>query len=131
MSDTPTDCKYAATHEWARLEEDGTVTVGISDFAQNSLGDVVYVELPEQGQQVSGGDEAGVVESVKAASDIYAPVSGTVVAVNESLEDEPERVNQDPYGDGWFFKLNPDDEAELADLLDAEAYQEVCDAEEH
>lgn len=131
MSDTPTDCKYAATHEWARLEEDGTVTVGISDFAQNSLGDVVYVELPEQGQQVSGGDEAGVVESVKAASDIYAPVTGTVVAVNESLEDEPERVNQDPYGDGWFFKLNPDDEAELADLLDAEAYQEVCDAEEH
>lgn len=131
MSDTPTDCKYAATHEWARLEEDGTVTVGISDFAQNSLGDVVYVELPEQGQQISGGDEAGVVESVKAASDIYAPVTGTVVAVNESLEDEPERVNQDPYGDGWFFKLNPDDEAELADLLDAEAYQEVCDAEEH
>jgi glycine cleavage system H protein len=131
MSDTPTDCKYAATHEWARLEEDGTVTVGISDFAQNALGDVVYAELPEEGQQVSAGDEAGVVESVKAASDIYAPVSGTVVAVNESLEDEPERVNQDPYGDGWFFKLTPDDEAELADLLDAEAYQEVCDAEEH
>ena len=131
MSDTPTDCKYAATHEWARLEEDGTVTVGISDFAQNSLGDVVYVELPEEGQQVSGGDEAGVVESVKAASDIYAPVSGTVVAINDSLEDEPEKVNQDPYGDGWFFKLTPDDEAQLAELLDADAYQEVCDAEEH
>ena len=131
MSDTPTDCKYAATHEWARLEEDGSVTVGISDFAQNALGDVVYAELPEEGQQVSAGDEAGVVESVKAASDIYAPVSGTVVAVNEALEDEPEKVNQDPYGDGWFFKLAPDDEAELADLLDAEAYQEVCDAEEH
>ena len=131
MSDTPTDCKYAATHEWARLEEDGTVTVGISDFAQNSLGDVVYVELPEEGQQVSGGDEAGVVESVKAASDIYAPVSGTVVAINDALEDEPEKVNQDPYGDGWFFKLTPDDEAQLAELLDADAYQEVCDAEEH
>ena len=131
MSDTPTDCKYAATHEWARLEEDGSVTVGISDFAQNALGDVVYAELPEEGQQVSAGDEAGVVESVKAASDIYAPVSGTVIAINESLEDEPEKVNQDPYGDGWFFKLTPDDEAELADLLDAEAYQEVCDAEEH
>jgi len=131
MSDTPTDCKYAATHEWARLDEDGTVTVGISDFAQNSLGDVVYVELPEEGQDVSGGDEAGVVESVKAASDIYAPVSGTVVAINEALEDEPEKVNQDPYGDGWFFKLKPNDEAELEELLDAEAYQEVCDAEEH
>lgn len=131
MSDIPTDCKYAATHEWARLEEDGTVTVGISDFAQNSLGDVVYVELPEQGQDVPGGDEAGVVESVKAASDIYAPVSGTVVAINQVLEDEPEKVNQDPYGDGWFFKLKPNDETELAELLDAQAYQEVCDAEEH
>ncbi len=131
MSDIPTDCKYVATHEWARLEEDGTVSVGISDFAQNSLGDVVYVELPEQGQDVVAGDEAGVVESVKAASDIYAPVSGTVVAINDSLEDEPEKVNQDPYGDGWFFKLKPNDEAELAELLDAEAYQEVCDAEEH
>jgi glycine cleavage system H protein len=131
MSDIPTDCKYAATHEWARLEEDGTVTIGISDFAQNSLGDVVYVELPEEGQDVSGGDEAGVVESVKAASDIYAPVSGTVVAINQVLEDEPEKVNQDPYGDGWFFKLKPDDETELAELLDAQAYQEVCDAEEH
>jgi len=131
MSDIPTDCKYAATHEWARLEEDGSVTVGISDFAQNSLGDVVYVELPEEGQEVLSGDEAGVVESVKAASDIYAPLSGTVIAVNEALEDEPEKVNQDPYRDGWFFKITPNDEADLTDLLDAEAYQEVCDAEEH
>jgi len=131
MSDIPTDGKYAATHEWARLEEDGSVTVGISDFAQNSLGDVVYVELPEEGQEVLSGDEAGVVESVKAASDIYAPLSGTVIAVNEALEDEPEKVNQDPYRDGWFFKITPNDEADLTDLLDAEAYQEVCDAEEH
>jgi len=131
MSETPTECKYVATHEWARLEEDGTVTVGISDHAQNALGDVVYVELPEEGQQVSGGDEAGVVESVKAASDIYAPISGTVVAVNSALEDEPERVNQDPYGEGWFFKLSPDDLGELEELLDAEAYQEVCDEEDH
>jgi glycine cleavage system H protein len=131
MSETPTDCKYVATHEWARLEEDGTVSVGISDHAQNALGDVVYVELPEEGQLVSGGDEAGVVESVKAASDIYAPISGTVVAVNSALDDEPEKVNQDPYGDGWFFKLAPADPNELDDLLDAEAYQEVCDEEDH
>jgi len=131
MSDTPSECRYVATHEWARLEEDGTVTVGISDHAQNALGDVVYVELPEEGQQVSAGEEAGVVESVKAASDIYAPVTGVVVAVNEALEDEPEKVNQDPYGEGWFFKLEPDDVGELEELLDAEAYQEVCEEEEH
>jgi len=130
MSDTPSECRYVATHEWARLEEDGTVTVGISDHAQNALGDVVYVELPEEGQQVSAGEEAGVVESVKAASDIYAPVTGVVVAVNEALEDEPEKVNQDPYGEGWFFKLEPDDVGELEELLDAEAYQEVCEEEE-
>jgi glycine cleavage system H protein len=131
MSDTPSECKYVATHEWARLEEDGTVAVGISDHAQNALGDVVYVELPEDGQQVSAGEEAGVVESVKAASDIYAPVTGVVVAVNEALDDEPEKVNQDPYGEGWFFKLQPNDVGELDELLDAEAYQEVCEEEEH
>ena len=131
MSETPTECRYLATHEWARLEEDGTVTVGISDHAQDALGDVVYVELPEPGQDVVGGEEAGVVESVKAASDIYAPVSGSVVAINEALEDEPEKVNQDPYGDGWFFKIQPQDEGDMDELLDAEAYQEVCEAEEH
>ncbi len=131
MSDFPTDVKYVATHEWARLEEDGTVTVGITDHAQDALGDVVYVELPEIDQTVGGGDEAGVVESVKAASDIYAPVAGTVVAVNEALEDEPEKVNQDPFGDGWFFKLAPGDPGELEDLLDAESYQEICEEEEH
>jgi glycine cleavage system H protein len=131
MSETPNELKYVATHEWARLEEDGTVTVGISDHAQNALGDVVYVELPEVGQVVGGGEEAGVVESVKAASDIYSPVGGTISAVNELLDEAPETVNQDPYGDGWFFKLEPDDVGDLGELLDAEAYQEVCDAEDH
>ena len=101
------------------------------DHAQDALGDVVYVELPEPGQDVVAGEEAGVVESVKAASDIYAPVSGSVVAINEALEDEPEKVNQDPYGDGWFFKIQPQDEGDMDELLDAEAYQEVCEAEEH
>jgi len=131
MSEFPQELKYAATHEWARLEEDGTVTVGISDHAQDALGDVVYVEHPELGQQVSAGEEAGVVESVKAASDIYAPISGSVVAVNSVLEDAPETVNQDPYGDGWFFKLEPDDVTQLEDLLDADAYAEACENGEH
>jgi glycine cleavage system H protein len=131
MSEIPTELRYAASHEWARTEDDGTVTVGISDHAQDALGDVVYVEHPEVGQQVVAAQEAGVVESVKAASDIYAPVSGTVVAVNESLEDTPELVNQDPYGDGWFFRIEPDDASDLAQLLDAEAYAEVCEADAH
>jgi glycine cleavage system H protein len=131
MSETPSELKYLATHEWARLEEDGSVTVGITDHAQDALGDVVYVELPELEQEISSGDEAGVVESVKAASDIYTPISGTVIAVNEVLDDEPEKVNQDPYGDGWFFKVEPTDSGELEDMLDADAYQEVCEEEEH
>ncbi len=131
MSEVPTEYKYAATHEWARLEEDGSVVVGITDHAQGALGDVVYVELPEVGQQISAAEEAGVVESVKAASDIYAPITGTVVAINSALDDEPEKVNQDPYGEGWFFKLQPDDVVELEELLDAEGYQEVCDEEDH
>ena len=130
MSDIPAELKYAATHEWARLEEDGTVTVGISDHGQSALGDVVYIEAPEIGLTVSAQEEAGVVESVKAASDIYAPVGGTICAVNDDLTDTPETVNQDPYGDGWFFKLTPTDPADLDDLLDAEAYAEVCAEEE-
>ena len=130
MSDIPAELKYAATHEWARLEEDGTVTVGISDHAQSALGDVVYIEAPELGLTISAQEEAGVVESVKAASDIYAPIGGTVCAVNEALTDAPETVNQDPYGDGWFFKLTPTDAVDLDDLLDAEAYAEVCDTED-
>ena len=129
MSEFPIELKYASSHEWARLEEDGMVTVGISDHAQNALGDVVYIEHPEIGRLLTAQDEAGVVESVKAASDIYAPVGGTVVAVNEALDDAPENVNQDPYGDGWFFTIEPNDLADLDALLDAEAYAELCDAE--
>ncbi|WP_295799006.1 glycine cleavage system protein GcvH [uncultured Microbulbifer sp.] len=123
MSEIRSELKYASSHEWARLEEDGTVTVGISDHAQDALGDVVYVETPEVGTTLSAGDEAGVVESVKAASDIYSPISGEVVAVNEALEDEPETVNSSPYDDGWFFKIKPSDESELGKLLDADAYK--------
>lgn len=123
MSEIRSELKYASSHEWARLEEDGTVTVGISDHAQDALGDVVYVETPEVGATLSAGEEAGVVESVKAASDIYSPISGEVVAVNEALEDEPETVNSSPYDDGWFYKIKPSDESELEKLLDAEAYK--------
>ncbi len=128
MSDIPSDLRYAASHEWARLEADGSVTGGISDHAQEALGDVVYVELPELGRQLGAGQEAGVVESVKAASDIYAPVSGEVVAINEALADSPELVNSDPYG-SWFFRLQPSDPAQLDKLLDATGYQAACDAE--
>ncbi len=131
MSEIPSELRYARTHEWARLEEDGTVSVGITDHAQEALGDVVFVEQPEVGAQVAAQEEAGVVESVKAASDIYAPVSGTVVAINDTLEDAPENVNEDPYGDGWFFKIEPDDPADLDELLDAEGYGELLDTEEH
>lgn len=128
MSNIPADLRYASSHEWARQENDGTVTVGISDHAQDALGDVVFVELPEVGKQLTAGQEAGVVESVKAASDIYAPVSGEVVAINEALTDSPELVNSDPYG-SWFFKLKPSDAGELDKLLDAAAYQAACEAE--
>lgn len=128
MSTIPADLRYAASHEWARLEADGSVTVGISDHAQQALGDVVYVELPALGKQLAAGQEAGVVESVKAASDIYAPVSGEVIAINEALADAPERVNEDPYGN-WFFRLKPADAAELGKLLDAAGYKAVADAD--
>lgn len=127
MSNLPAELRYAASHEWARLEADGSVTVGITDHAQEALGDVVYVELPEVGKQLNAGAQAGVVESVKAASDIYAPLGGEVLAVNEALADAPERVNADPYG-AWFFKLKPANLAELDQLLDAAAYQASCDA---
>jgi glycine cleavage system H protein len=127
MSNTPAELRYAASHEWARLEQDGSVTVGITDHAQEALGDVVFVELPEVGKQLGAGEQAGVVESVKAASDIYAPLAGTVIAVNEALADAPESVNGDPYG-AWFFRLQPVDAADLAQLLDAAAYQASCDA---
>ena len=122
MSSVPEDLKYAPSHEWASLDTDDVITVGITEHAQDALGDVVFVELPEVGQQLSAGEEAGAVESVKAASEIYAPVSGEVVAINEQLEDTPETVNSSPYGDGWFFKIRPDDIKELDDLLDSDEY---------
>ena len=129
MSRTPKELKYANTHEWARLEKDGTVTVGITDHAQKALGDVVFVELPEEGATLGAGDEAGVVESVKAASDIYAPVGGEVIAVNSSLEDSPETVNLDPYNEGWFYKLQPNDASGLDELLSADDYKQQCEDE--
>lgn len=131
MSETPTELRYVATHEWARLEDDGTVTIGITDHAQDALGDVVYVELPELDVDLIAASEAGVVESVKAASDIYSPIDGNVIAVNAALEEQPELVNNDPFGDGWFFKLQPLDAPQLDELLSAADYVELCDAEAH
>ncbi len=129
MSSIPSELKFLSSHEWVREEEDGTVTIGVSDHAQESLGDVVFVELPEEGAELSAGDEAGVVESVKAASDIYAPISGEVIAVNKALEEAPETVNSAPYTDGWFFKMKIKDRSELANLLDADAYTAVASEE--
>ena len=129
MSNIPNELRYVASHEWIRDEGDGTVTIGITDHAQDLLGDVVFVELPEVGDKVSAGDDIGVVESVKAASDVYAPLTGEVVAVNEDLEDAPELVNSDPYGDGWFIRLRLTDAGELEDLLDADGYAEHCESE--
>ncbi len=123
MSDLPTELKYANSHEWARLESDGTVVIGITDHAQEALGDVVYIELPEVGAEVDAGSEVAVVESVKAASDIYSPVSGEVVEINPVLEDEPETVNHSPYADGWMFRVKITDQGELDEMLDADGYQ--------
>jgi glycine cleavage system H protein len=130
MSQNPPELYYAKTHEWVRREEDGTVTVGITEHAQDALGDVVYVETPEVGDLIAAGDQAGVVESVKAASDIYAPLTGEVVATNEGLEDAPETVNSDAFNDGWFFKLQPQDISELDALMSAEEYEQLCDEED-
>lgn len=124
MSAAPEGYKFAESHEWAMLDHTGVVTVGISDHAQEALGDVVFIELPELGQEVSKGEAMGVVESVKAASDIYAPVSGEVVEINELLVDEPETVNANPYTDGWFIKIKAVETDELDDLMDADAYLE-------
>ncbi len=126
MSTIPADLKYAASHEWVRDEGDDVITIGVSDFAQQQLGDVVFVEVPEVGTEIVAGDAVAVVESVKAASDIYTPVTGTVIAVNESLEDAPEQVNEDPYENGWFFRVKMQDPGELKDLMDAESYQDQC-----
>jgi len=131
MSEIPGDLKFLKSHEWVRVEDDGTVTVGISDHAQGALGDLVYVELPEVGSSLKAGSGAAVVESVKAASDIYAPVSGEVIAVNETLSDKPETINEDAYGDGWIFKLKLDDNAELKELLSPDEYNELIENEDN
>ena len=126
---TPSDLKYTDQHEWLRAEPDGTYTIGITDHAQNALGDVVFVQNPAVGRKVRKGEEVGVIESVKAAADIYAPLSGEVVATNEALDDSPEKINEDPYA-AWMFRLRPDDPAEAATLIDAAAYQKVADADQ-
>lgn len=123
MSNIPAELKYVASHEWLRQEDDGTITVGITEHAQDLLGDIVYVELPEVGENVSADDEIAVVESVKAASDVYAPISGEIVAINEELEDAPETINTDPYGDGWFFRIKPDNAEDFDGLLSADDYK--------
>jgi glycine cleavage system H protein len=132
MQEIPGDLKFMKSHEWARVEDKGTVTVGISDHAQGLLGDLVYVELPSVGDTVKAGNAVAVVESVKAASDVYAPVSGEIVAVNEALPDKPETINEDAYGDGWLFVVKPDNLAEeLGELLDPDAYAELIESEDH
>lgn len=130
MSQCPKELKYLESHEWVRIEDDNRVTVGITHHAQTELGDLVFVELPEAGAEFAQGDEVGVVESVKTASDIYAPVSGKVVAVNELLEDAPESVNTDAFGDGWIFQLEISDPSELESLLSAEDYESQISADE-
>ncbi len=122
MSNIPNELKYSKEHEWIRIEEDGSATIGITQHAQELLGDMVYVELPEVGDEIEAGDEVGVAESVKAASDVYSPLSGSVVAVNEDLEDAPEQVNSNPYDDGWMFRLQLSDKDELDELLSADDY---------
>lgn len=127
MSELPGELLYTEEHEWLRQEEDGTVTIGITDHAQSALGDLVYVELPEVGAELDAGDEMAVVESVKAASDVYAPVGGTVLAVNTDLADDPEKINSDPYGDGWIVRMQPVDLAN-SNTMDPNAYQELLDS---
>jgi len=127
MSDLPGDLLYTSEHEWLRREDDGSVSVGITDHAQAALGDLVYVELPEIDQEVTGGGDMAVVESVKAASDVYAPIDGTVVDVNDALTDDPEIINSDPYGDGWIVRLLPAGEIDDSELMSPDEYQEYLD----
>lgn len=129
MSEVPSELKFLSSHEWV-LIEDGVATVGVTDHAQELLGDLVYVELPDEGSSIAAGDSVGVIESVKAASDTYAPVSGEVIEVNEELENAPDKINDDPYGDGWMYKVSMEDPDEVGDLLDAEAYSEAIADEE-
>ncbi|MDH3305106.1 MAG: glycine cleavage system protein GcvH [Gammaproteobacteria bacterium] len=127
MTELPGDLLYTKDHEWLRHEDDGTVTVGITEHAATALGDLVYVELPEVGQDVESDGEMAVVESVKAASDVYAPITGSVVAVNDDLADDPEKINSEPYGEGWIVKLAPDDEIDESQLMSPDAYQQFLD----
>ena len=127
MKNIPGDLKFLSSHEWARVESDGTITIGISDHAQDLLGDIVFVELPEVGQALDAEADVAIVESVKAASDLYSPLSGEVIEINSLLEDQPEIINSSPYEDGWFFKLTPSDMSELDNLLSPEDYSEVCE----
>jgi len=127
MANIPENLKYLESHEWAKIEDDGTVTVGISDHAQELLGDIVFVELPQVGSSIEKQADVAVVESVKAASDVYSPVSGEIIATNENLENAPETVNSSPYDDGWFFKVKPTNIEEVTDLLDAEAYKQLSE----
>ena len=131
MNEIPGDLKFLKSHEWARLEDNGEVTVGISDHAQSALGDLVYIELPAVGDQLEAGNGAAVVESVKAASDVYSPISGVVVRVNEALADAPETINGDAYGDGWLFVVKPSNGAELDELLTPDDYAAMLDQEEN
>jgi glycine cleavage system H protein len=127
MSEIPGDLKFLSSHEWARLEDDGTVTVGISDHAQDLLGDIVFIELPEVGKEVDAEGDAAIVESVKAASDVYTPISGEIIEVNSALEQQPETVNGSPYDVGWFFKVKPTNLDEMSNLLSPDEYSEVCE----
>ncbi len=131
MSEIPGDLKFQKSHEWVRVEDDGRVRVGISDHAQGLLGDLVYVELPKVGDKVEAGVGCAVVESVKAASDVYAPVSGEVIEVNDALADKPETINEDAFGDGWLFAIKLDDPDELDALLGADEYAELMESDEH
>jgi len=125
MSNVPADLRYAKSHEWVKLNGDGTALIGITDYAQNSLGDITYVQMPKSGAILKAGETFGVVESVKAASDLYSPVSGTVVEVNSALDNTPEMVNTAPYGDGWMVKLKVTDTASASGLLDADSYGKI------
>ena len=129
MSEIPKELRYTKTHEWVRVMDDGHFEVGITEHAQDMMGDMVFVELPEVGTNINAGEDCAVVESVKAASDVYAPISGEIVEVNRELTDAPETINQDPYERGWLFRIRPIDETESDDLLDAEAYEEIVEAE--
>ena len=129
MSETPDDLKYSKSHEWVRVNDDGTVTIGVTDHAQAQLGDLVYVEVPEEGRELEAEEACAVVESVKAASDVYAPLAGTVVAANEALAETPEAVNNDAYGDGWLIRLQPADAAAVNALMSAAEYQAFVESE--